>query len=95
VAPKKYSFMSFHLHSMHLRALHSRCDKWHQEEEKASSRRSFAPCARRIVTLGKGRKRLHVGVHGVPMWMPIRLPFKLFNFNLKIDPKSLIYNFKD
>jgi len=69
---------------LHLKALHSRCDKWHQKEEKASRRHLFAPCGRRLVTLGKGRKRLHMSVHVAHMWMPFRLPLKLFYSNLKI-----------
>jgi len=35
--------------------------------EEESRRCLIAPCGRRIVTLGKGRKRFHVGVHVVPM----------------------------
>jgi len=70
VAPKNYSFMGFHGAIMYLKVIHSRCDMCHKEEEKESSRHPVAPCRRRIVTLGKGRQRLHVGVHVKPMWMP-------------------------
>jgi len=34
------------------------------------------------------KKRFHVGVHVAPMWMPFRLPFKLFYSNIKIGPDT-------
>jgi len=77
---------------MYPKALHSRCDKWHKKEEKASSRCPIAPCSRIIVTLEKEWKRLHVGFHLAPKWMPRRLPSELFNSNIKIDPNTRCKN---
>ena len=88
--------------SMHLKALNSRCDKWHQEEERTSSRRSFAPCGRRIVTLQKGRKMFRIGVRVVLIWMsdipssswapsPRFCVFFFFSHIVSLFSKSLFY----
>ena len=77
--------------SMHVQALHSRCDKWHQgrekcikEEEKASRKRSSQvrgiPCSmwKKNSHFGNGKEKAHVGVHVAPMWMPLDFPLSSF-----------------
>jgi len=69
---------------MYPKALHSRCDKWHKEEMKASMRFLSHHEGQGRVALEKGREGLHVGVHVAPMCMSSRFPF-----NSK-GPKSVI-----